>query len=142
LKAVDDAFRATIYRVFVPDAKAIDIRIGQRTELLDAILESYSASEWAFITAWNPGSRPLAAEENDARQAALLTTLRERGLGWFDGSGIPESADWPPEESVLVLGISQRDAVELGRRFGQLAIVVGKRDGAAELVYCADRPSP
>jgi hypothetical protein len=133
---MDDAFRATVYRVFIPEQAPIDIRIGEGAELLDAILERHGAHEWAFITAWNPGSRPLTAEENDARQAELLTTLRQRGLPWFDGSGIPDRSDWQPEESVLVLDITTNEAVDLGTRFGQLAVVVGQRGGPAELVYC------
>lgn len=92
--------------------------------------------EWAFITAWNPGSRQLALEENEARQAELVGIIRERGWRHFEGSGIPARGDWQAEASVLVLGISQGEAADLGRRFGQNAIVTGRCGGAAVLVYC------
>jgi hypothetical protein len=136
LKDVDAAFRATTYRVFVTHEAPIDLRIGERSARLDALLEKHAIETWAFITAWNPGSHRIPAEENEARQAALLSLLRERGLHFFDGSGIPADSAWQAEPSVLVLGISVDDAVELGRRFDQLAIVAGQCGKAADLIYC------
>jgi hypothetical protein len=139
---IDSAFRATTYRVFVPNAAPIDIRIGQRSAPLDALLDARGCREWAFITAWNPGAKALSAAENDARQLQLLSELRQRGWDWLDGSGIPADASWKAEASVLVLGISADDAVVLGRHFGQLAVVTGARGSASELVYCSAGASP
>jgi hypothetical protein len=133
---LDDRYRATTYRVFVPDAAPIDVRIGELCARLDVVLATHAAHTWAFITAWNPGSRQIPAEENEARQAELLGILRERGWRCFDGAGIPDRSDWHPETSVLVLGISKDEAVTLGRRFGQNAITTGRHGEAAELVYC------
>lgn len=133
---IEAAFRATTYRVFGPDGPPIDLRIGGRSVRLDALLERYGCTQWAFVTAWNPGSQPLSAAENAPRQNALIDLLRERRLRWLDGSGIPDRSDWQAEPSVLALGINRDEAVALGRRFGQLAVVVGKCGSAAELVYC------
>ena len=138
---IDSAFRATTYRVYVPNAAAIDLRVGERSERLDAMLDERGCDEWAFITAWNPGARPSSRSENDARQAALRRALRERGFDWLEGSGIPADGSWQAEASVLVLGMRRREAVELGRRFDQLAVLAGRRGGAAELLYCNDLPS-
>ena len=132
---LDRAYRATTYRVYVAGGE-IDIRIGERSAALDGLLEERRASSWAFITAWNPGSRALAEDENAKRQAELLALLRERGFERLEGSGIPARADWQPEESVLVLDVDRDDAVGIARQFGQVAIVAGERGGAAALVYC------
>ncbi|MHA4899884.1 DUF3293 domain-containing protein [Enterococcus faecium] len=42
---------------------------------------------------------------------------------------------WPPEASLLVLGVPAAEAEELGRRFGQVAVVVGERGGAGRLLW-------
>jgi hypothetical protein len=135
-KDIDAAFRATTYRVFVPDEPPIDIRIGERSPRLDAILAAYECNAWAFITAWNPGSQPLPRDENAARQMDLLALVDARGYRRLMGSGVPAGADWQAEESVLVLGVPKAEAIELGARFDQLAVVIGARGGAAELAYC------
>ena len=132
----DEAYRATTYRVFVAGEEPIDLRIGERCAALDRLLETCRCDRWAFITAWNPHSQQLPAEENAARQAELVNVLRVRGWVFYEGTGIPGDPTWQPEESVLVLGMSREDAVEIAKRFRQNAIVVGERGGTAELVYC------
>ena len=42
-----------------------------------------------------------------------------------------------PEQSLLILDISRGKAISLGQRFGQLAIVVGRRGQASALVPAA-----
>ena len=49
------------------------------------------------------------------------------------GEGIGDNGTWPAEQSVLVLGIELEHAVQLGRRFGQRAIVYGRVGGRAAL---------
>lgn len=51
----------------------------------------------------------------------------------MDWEGIGEGASWPPERSLLILNISRGKAISLGQRFGQLAIVVGRRGEASRL---------
>ena len=54
----------------------------------------------------------------------------------FPGEGIGDDGTWPPERSLLVLGIDHAGAVQLGHRFGQRAIVWGELGGLAALVLC------
>jgi hypothetical protein len=54
----------------------------------------------------------------------------------FLGEGIGDDGAWPPEPSILVLGIEREAAVQLGRLFGQRAIVCGELGGLATLVLC------
>ncbi len=72
---------------------------------------------------------------------ALLAEVRQRGLTVHPGLGSGDAGDWPPEESLLVLGLDEAAAVALGHRFGQRAIVVGTRGTAARLVWI-DPPLP
>ena len=56
------------------------------------------------------------------------------------GEGVGEDPKWQPEESALILGISRGEAVKLGRRFGQLAIVAGRCGRSARLIPCGVTP--
>lgn len=69
-----------------------------------------------------------------ASAQALVAKLAELGLQMLHGEGRGDLGDWPPEPSMLVLGISERTATELGRRYGQAVIVVGRRGEPARLL--------
>jgi len=53
------------------------------------------------------------------------------------GVGRDPRGEWPAEPSVLVLGISRREAEILGRSYEQNAVVFVERGGAPELVLLA-----
>jgi hypothetical protein len=110
---------------------------GSKNARLQQLLERHGAVRWAFLTAWNPASVELSRTENDARQRELRAQLEADGYVVLQGEGIGADPAWKPEESLMVLGISRADAVKLGRRFGQLAIVSGRSSGAARLISCA-----
>jgi hypothetical protein len=112
------------------------IRVGETCAELDALLRATGCTRWAYITAFNPGSLRLKDDENHARQRELESVVRQLGHRMFPGEGIGDDGAWPPEPSILVLCIEREAAVELGRRFRQLAIVCGELDGLAELVLC------
>jgi hypothetical protein len=50
--------------------------------------------------------------------------------------GVPDNPGWLPERSVWIVEISRREARDIGVRFGQNAIVVGKKGGVAALLLC------
>lgn len=81
---------------------------------------------WTILTAENPNSEQLTSEENAARMADLFADLTSRGLEHQRVEGFYDR----PENSVLVTGISQEDAVALGRKYGQESVLT--REG---LVY-------
>jgi hypothetical protein len=111
--------------------------VGETCTGLDALLlRATGCTRWAYITAFNPGSRRLKDDENHARQRELESGLRQLGYPMFPGEGIGDDGTWPPEPSILTLCIEREAAVGLGRRFRQLAIVCGELDGLAELVLC------
>ena len=133
---LEAAYRNTTFRVFRIGAPHIDIRIGFANQDLDVLLGSYGVVSWAFITAWNPASSPLPQAENNKRHVALLATVRDAGWPYLEGEGVPDEVGWFPERSLLTIGMGEEDAVALGQKFGQHAIVVGILGRLACLRWC------
>jgi sugar phosphate isomerase/epimerase len=132
---LERAYRATRF-VARAGAEAITIRIGERCAALDALCDRYQADCWTFITAWNPGSVERPREENDDRNDELLAALSELGARVLGGKGIGADPSWAPERSFLAFAVSRDEAIALGRRFGQFAVVCGRVKEPAELVSC------
>lgn len=99
-------------------------------------MRSAASDRWAFVTAFNPGSVLVSAEQN--RQAHDDLCRATSGLTCYPGEGVGDDGAWPPEISLAVLGLSANGARDLGRSFGQVAVVIGMVGGAAELVLCQD----
>ena len=109
------------------------IRIGQKNLLLEKWLTEQGFESYIFITAWNPGSNRLSKRQNQSRNKQLALELKKWSRLVLPGSGIGHDRNWPPEESFWALDVSPQAAADLGRQFGQNAIVWGKKDAAPEL---------
>ena len=133
------AYRATTYRVFLPGG-GCDLRLGMASETLRCWLETAGVIRFAILTAHNPGSLPVAAEENALRQAEPECALLELGYEPYAGENVADDDSWPDEESCFVPGISGAEAQVLARRYGQNAIVCGGADGVPELVWTGPPP--
>ena len=127
------AYQQTRYRVFV-DEDVLDLIIGEHNERIDALLARHHVIEAAFLTACNPRSQLLSETENHARQAKLMEEINAEGYEFLPGVGIGMNSDWPPEESVLVLGIDRTTATELAIRHDQNAHVHVAINQTTELV--------
>lgn len=125
------AYLATTYLV---DDPQLAIRAGRHHPPLDAWLAKRNASAWAFLTAWNPRSRWLSPEENAIRLNGLRTDVQ--AFETCTGRGIPDQPDWQPEDSLLIVNISREDALDLARKWDQLAFLYGETGGPATLVWC------
>jgi Protein of unknown function (DUF3293) len=136
--SLESAYLATTFRVNSPHGN-IDIRVGQRQPKLDALLLELGATEWAYVTAWNPGSRRLSADQNELAQARLLRLLQDRDFTFYGGEGIPDVQGWVREHSVWIARIDLEEAVEIGRQFGQNAIVGGILGRVAQMVWCDEK---
>ncbi len=124
-----NAYINTSYEVF---NSALSIHIGDYHPDLDHLLDEHQSETWAFITAFNPRSEVLLEEENLKRHDLLLKDLNAFNL--FEGQGVGEDPAWEPELSPLVLGISQEEAIKIGKKYEQNAIVTGRKGGVAELI--------
>ena len=132
---LDAAYRGTSYLIDAPEAP-IAIRVDETSAELDALLERFDVRTWAFITAYNPYSEQRDAGENQERHRMLLEAVRERGLHSFPSRGVDDDGTWPTERGLLILGIERDDALGLGRRLEQNAILVGVAGSPAELLFC------
>ena len=73
------------------------------------------------ITAWNPGGVLASADENSVADARLLAEIQIRRLEAYRAVGSdPDSPH--KEDGWIVAGMKESEAVDLGRRFGQIAI--------------------
>ena len=135
---LEAAYRATTYRVFLPGG-GCDLRLGVASETLRCWLETAGVARFAILTAHNPGSEDVDSEENVLRQAQLECALLELGYEPYAGENVADDDSWPAEESCFVPGISVTEALALGERYGQNAIICGGADGKAELVWIGDQ---
>lgn len=120
------AYLNTTYRVFFPE-EPVDLRVGIPQPRLDELIGGKS---WAFISAENPGSRPAA--DNADRHSRLVE--RMKGFACYPGLGIPDASGWMPEQSLLVSGIEEEQAMRIGLEFGQNAILCGEPGEPPRLV--------
>jgi len=129
---LEAAYMATTYRVFLPGGSC-DLRIGQPCEFLRGWLETTGCTEFALITAHNPGGQRAADVINAERQSELECELLE---GNYEPYAAQHEADgWPSEESCFVPELSVEDACALAADFGQNAVVCGGADGVPHLVW-------
>lgn len=133
------AYEATSFWVDLRRECRFALRCGEASPRLDELLEKSGASTWAYITACNPRSTLLTPEENQERMTRLRHCLHQGGYSFFPGEGVADNSNWPPEQSFLVVGISEPDAVSIARLFEQNAILIGSRGGHARLQWvCAE----
>ena len=96
----------------------------------DAPSWAAEADCWAILTAWNPAGQPHPQAFNAAAQRELQMALR----GWPLIHGVNGEGEWI-EASLIVPGLRLGEALALGRRFGQAALLWGCGSRTA-LVWC------
>ena len=114
------AYTNTNYKVFNPK---FVIKVGQTNPELNKLLEETGNVHWAYITAFNPYSKELSLKENLLRQEELLAIVKKHDI--YIGHGVDEKEIWEPENSVLIIGITATEAIKLGNKYEQNAIVLG-----------------
>ncbi|GAC1379945.1 MAG: hypothetical protein NVSMB48_04950 [Marmoricola sp.] len=99
-----------------------------------------AGGEWSVeppayvVTAYNPGhAAPQAA--NEEAQARLHDFLEASHLAWLPAVGRSRDHTWA-EPSMALTGLSESEAIAIGRRFNQDAIF--KWDGCALIVLPCD----
>jgi len=130
---LEQVYLDTVYRVSGPFC-VLDLRIGVRSPALDRLLHRLGVRDWVFVTAWNPSSRAQPGWRNRARQARLARALRGLHI-CLPGLGLPRDSRWQPEHSLFAAPVSAGRARRLGRRFGQNAVVAGRRGQPPALLW-------
>lgn len=126
------SYRETLFEVVAP-APCV-LRVDVPNDVLARCHAERGVTASAFVTACNPHSIALDAAANTARHHALADELRRLGLSFCEGAGRHPSNDWPPEASWLVFGVTLLAACEIGRAWGQNAIVHTGPDAIPRLV--------
>ena len=129
-----DAYREADYVVFAEPE--FELKIGEPSSRLDALLEEEGATTAAFLTAANPRSKPQSAAQNALALSALDQLVAAAGYPWRAGEGREPDGSWV-EPSRLIIGIYRENAEALGRLFGQNAIVFIEKGAPPELLVLA-----
>ena len=135
------AYRQAIYQINLPNGVRM-IKPDGRHGFLDRLLERQDVSTWALITAHNPRSFRLSATVNRQRQRRLQEICDRQGFYRLQARGGDRAGRWDWEESCLLLGIGRIQSLVLARRFGQNAILFGRKHGPAVLLNCGRQSKP
>lgn len=133
---LERAYRATTYRVFLPQGEFVLRLDTPCVELADWLL-ARGYPGFAIMTAFNPGQRRLSAADNVGRQSALECDLLEGNYEPYASENRPDDAAAPVEESCFVPDIAREDALALAEDYEQNAIVWGGADGIPRLAWTA-----
>ena len=127
-------YEAAVVRVWTPAGLVTLDRDGARGEASWVP----AAGEAIFvITAHNPGDERLGTEGNAVNHARLVADIDARHLTAWRATGGAEDLEGHQEESLAVHGLSESDAIELGRAYGQDAIFEWTAAGR-RLIWCDD----
>ena len=122
-------YEATCYSIV---NTKIDIYLKKENTELNFLLKTNKFNSWCFITAWNPFSKALSLEKN--KELNLLLEADLDGYIIFPGEGKDTIGDWPPEISFFVGNITREQAIFLGKKYKQNAIVFGAVAELPELI--------
>ena len=73
------------------------------------------------ITAWNPGDERPSSEVNDTQNNQLLADISAMGLKVLEALGSDPNSTHA-EKSWAVIGLTDKAAIELGKKYGQVAV--------------------
>ena len=134
--ALEAAFLATTYTASEKNGTTFHLKINEQNEAFDRFLRKKNIMTWAYVTAWNPAARQQDDLKNIELNRQLEQILKNLGYTYLKGFGVPpEGSTWQPEASFLILGIRQEDALQLGKKFHQAAILCGKTGEVANLIW-------
>lgn len=126
------AYENTDFCVLEPNK--FTLRIGSKSPDLAKMYIEMGVHSAGFLTASNPYSGEVTAEQNKRALNDLSRALSLDGLPTLIAIGVDPSGEWPGEESFLVPGISIERAKMLGAEFEQNAIVWAGPDAVPSLI--------
>ena len=126
------AYLETEYRV--GGEYPMTLVVGSVSKQLLAVYNQAGISSCAFLTACNPYSIALGAEENAMRQKKLALLLAVHGYRYAEGVGQHPTNGWPGEPSYLIWGIPRWHACAIAEEFQQNALIWAGAEGRPELI--------
>ncbi|HEU0196960.1 MAG TPA: DUF3293 domain-containing protein [Nevskiaceae bacterium] len=136
------AYRETSYVVASDEAGGAEgrftLNIGIASLPLMSLYKRHGVDCAAFITAFNPRSQRETSLRNHAMQAQLRAWTERHGYFHLKGVGQHPAGTWPGEPSLLILALPRAQARNLGRVYGQNAVVWCDHDAVPQLVFVDD----
>jgi hypothetical protein len=129
-----DAYRRTVYTIY-EQGRATRFVPDRRSVALERLLARHHVREAAYLSAFNPESKPTSRAANRRAQRRLIDLLVRRGYRVLRGVGTAKDGGWK-EEGVLAIGLPRRPAARIGRAFRQnamLTCVAGRPAAVAAL---------
>ena len=137
IRALLTLYRESHYDVVLPRGRTLVLHVGEPAPapLVRWIGDARIAY---YLTACNPRSTSLTADENEMRLATLRTELDARGVAYLEGVGHIPGESWR-EKCLFVRGLGDDEVADLVARYDQNSIVIARTDGVSTLrVYRPD----
>jgi len=137
--AWEAAYRQADYCVLLPAGELV-LRVDRHLQTDDQRLREGAGvvSHWAMITPCNPGSQMLSAKENRQRLDEFSRILQELHIRSISSVNRNPQVKWQDEPGFLLCDPPPNLAEQLGRRFRQNAILVGRLADAPQLLWLID----
>ncbi len=134
--ALIQAFYNTAYCVEWPDGSTSKIFLGQPLPRpVIQWLQSVGAQTYAIVTADNPHAQTRPAIDNINARDRLKSVLAQQQLPYQPTRHVALNGDWPDEIGCLIGTIMLTEAIALGRKFGQCAVITGTIETTPTLVF-------
>jgi hypothetical protein len=130
-----NSYRVANYRVVTGQYSFFMLNIKKKSADLEALMKKHNLFTAAYVTGYNSHGKQTAPHINMKAQKHLMGDVRRTGLPFLEGFGEDPTGKWKKEPSVLILGISLEDAEDLGRKYGQNAIVWMDDEYVPKLVF-------
>jgi hypothetical protein len=115
------AYLETDYRVDTD--QSFILRLDEYSAALCNLYKSNRVDSCVFITAYNPYGQVLSNSANAKRNDELAYDLKNSELKYFLAEGKHPTGNWRGESSYLILGLTLEEAIKLGNKYQQNAIV-------------------
>lgn len=135
------AYLQTEFSIDFPDQRIWISPLSENPEFQSHLLKR-GVKNWALITPFNPGSRFLSDGENQSRlkkfeEEELLKGMKlSRNSDYLPSISKPREPGITGEAGFWIANIFPWEAIRMGRRWEQNAILIGRSDGRAELLWC------
>jgi len=107
----------------------ITLLVGQCNKDLSALLRDHKKTTAAIITAFNPFSKVQTDQENLQAQNELLKDVKGFRFEAINGYGQDIAEEWPREDSILIIGLTESQAETLADKYSQNAFIwIGSTD--------------
>lgn len=108
--------------------------IGHYSERVKSLLTQSTAFCSAIVTAYNPYSQLNNENQNCFANELLRDFLVRNHYRFLESLNVDPTQTWPPEKSFFIFDLGLHTAQDIGRQFGQNAIVWVDHDAIARLI--------